>query len=118
MHLTEAPIDVPLRLTAVGVGDPLRMRELGLRVGCVLTVAQKAGFGGRVLALGPTRIALDHVSCAALDVEVLPDLAALPEVMCPGPSRCAQAADTSAAAAEAGASAAAPTTHLAPSALA
>ena len=69
MRLTAAPFGVSLRLTAVGVGDPLRMRELGLRVGCLLQVTQRAGFGGRVLALGPTRIALDHVSCAALEVE-------------------------------------------------
>lgn len=69
MRLTEAPFGVPLRLTTVGVGDPLRMRELGLRVGSLLEVVQRAGFGGRVLALGPTRIALDHVSCAALAVE-------------------------------------------------
>lgn len=69
MRLTEAPFGVPLRLTAVGVGDPLRMRELGLRVGSLLEVVQRAGFGGRVLALGPTRLALDHMSCAALAVE-------------------------------------------------
>lgn len=86
MHLSQAPFGVPLRLTAVGVGDPLRMRELGLRIGCVLQVAQKAGFGGRVVTLGPTRIALDHVSCTALDVEVLPDAA------CPGLAGCAELA--------------------------
>lgn len=92
MHLTEAPIGVPLRLRAVGVGDPLRMRELGLHVGCVLEVSQKAGFGGRVLALGPTRIALDHVSCAALDVDVLSEADLLADETCPGPARCAELA--------------------------
>ena len=71
MRLSQAPLATPLVLTAFGIGDPLRMRELGLRVGAVLEVVQRAGFGGRVLTIGPTRIALDHVTCAALDVTPL-----------------------------------------------
>ena len=71
MRLSEAPLATPLVLTTLGIGDPLRMRELGLRIGAVLEVVQRAGFGGRVLTIGPTRIALDHVTCAALDVTPL-----------------------------------------------
>lgn len=71
MRLSQAPLGTPLVLTTFGIGDPLRMRELGLRTGAVLEVVQRAGFGGRVLTIGPTRIALDHVTCAALDVTLL-----------------------------------------------
>ena len=76
MRLSDAPLATPLVLTGLGIGDALRMRELGLRVGAVLEVVQRAGFGGRVLTLGPTRIALDHVTCAALHVSPLDALAA------------------------------------------
>ena len=71
MRLSDAPLATPLVLTTLGIGDPLRMRELGLHVGAVLEVVQRAGFGGRVLTLGPTRIALDHVTCGVLDVAPL-----------------------------------------------
>ncbi|PFG33384.1 FeoA-like protein [Sanguibacter antarcticus] len=50
------------------MGDPLRMRELGLGAGALVEVAHRAGFGGRVVTVGPTRIALDHVTCTRLDV--------------------------------------------------
>ncbi|MEP7763258.1 ferrous iron transport protein A [Sanguibacter sp. 25GB23B1] len=71
MRLSDAPFSTPLQLTAHSVGDPLRMRELGLGAGAVLEISHRAGFGGRVLTLGPTRIAVDHVTCAALDVVVI-----------------------------------------------
>jgi len=44
-------------------GLALRMSELGLRVGAVVRVVHHARGGGRVVAVGADRIALDLVAC-------------------------------------------------------
>jgi ferrous iron transport protein A len=57
MRLDDAALDGPARL---------RMREIGLRPGAVVRVVQCAGFGGRVVACGHQRFALDAATAAAL----------------------------------------------------
>ncbi|WP_263118237.1 FeoA family protein [Cellulomonas sp. RIT-PI-Y] len=47
----------------------LRLAEMGLRPGAVLRVTQRAAFGGRVVALGAERFAVDAATCALIQVE-------------------------------------------------
>lgn len=60
-----------VRLTDVTLEPPERRRlaELGLRVGATLTVIGRTAGGGRVVALGATRIALDGRTAGRLHVE-------------------------------------------------
>lgn len=56
----------------VGVSAPpsarLRMREVGLRVGSVVRVTQQGPFGGRVVAVGASRIAVDRATATRIEV--------------------------------------------------
>ncbi len=45
-----------------------RCRELGLCVGALVRVTHRGAFGGRVLALGAHRLAVDATTCAAVEV--------------------------------------------------
>ncbi|GIG26841.1 FeoA family protein [Cellulomonas denverensis] len=58
------------RVVDVGLPVPQRRRlaELGLRPGAVLRVTQRAAFGGRVVALGAERFAVDAATCARVEV--------------------------------------------------
>lgn len=60
-----------VRLTGVNVSarDRLRLAELGLRVGAVVTVVSRTAGGGRVVGLGTSRIALDRTTSCRLAVE-------------------------------------------------
>jgi ferrous iron transport protein A len=49
-----------------------RLRELGLRPGVQVTVLRRTSGGGRVLALGTTRLAVDKTTATQLVVEPLP----------------------------------------------
>ncbi len=49
----------------------LRLSELGLRPGAELSVVSKAAFGGMIVNIGGTRVAVDRASTRLLDVEVL-----------------------------------------------
>lgn len=49
----------------------LRLSELGLRPGVELGVVSKAAFGGMIVNVGGTRVAVDRGSSRLLDVEVL-----------------------------------------------
>lgn len=75
MNLAQLPLNRTARV--VGVDLPadgsvrFRLRELGLRDGAQLRVTHKAAFGGRVVALGADRLAVDARTCA--HVEVRPD---------------------------------------------
>lgn len=62
-----------VRLTGVGLAaaDRLRLAELGLRVGAVVTVAGRTAGGGRILAFGHSRVALDGRTAARLAGEPL-----------------------------------------------
>ena len=58
----------------VDVGAPatarLRMREVGLRVGSIVRVTQQGPFGGRVVAVGASRIAVDSATATGIEVRV------------------------------------------------
>jgi ferrous iron transport protein A len=62
---------VPVRLTAVRLepADRLRLAELGLRPGAVVTVLRRMAGGARLIALGTSRIAVDPRTARALAVE-------------------------------------------------
>lgn len=47
------------------------MRELGLRPGTELTVIQKAAFGGRVININGSRLAVDAASTRKMEVEAV-----------------------------------------------
>lgn len=66
---------VPLRVRLVKFdchpNHSLRMRELGLRPGVEMTITQKAAFGGRVININGSRLAVDSGSAAKIEVEPL-----------------------------------------------
>jgi ferrous iron transport protein A len=57
-----------VRLDDAALDDAARLRmcEIGLRPGAVVRVVQCAAFGGRVIACGHQRFALDAATAAAL----------------------------------------------------
>ncbi|WP_182049540.1 FeoA family protein [Changpingibacter yushuensis] len=73
MKLSECPKRTRLRLTQVNLPakNQLRMQELGLRAGNEAVVTQKAGFGGVVLNVAGSRVAVDHRSARLIEAEVL-----------------------------------------------
>lgn len=74
MKLSECPKRVPLRLTDVPLPrkNLLRMQELGVRAGAHVVVTQHAGFGGLVMNIAGSRVAVDHRSAEAIEAELLP----------------------------------------------
>jgi ferrous iron transport protein A len=52
-------------------GRVLRLRELGIVPGAVVRVTHRAAFGGRVVAVGATRFAVDAGTARSLRVEML-----------------------------------------------
>ncbi|MFY9262271.1 MAG: FeoA family protein [Arcanobacterium sp.] len=75
MTLAECPVRAPLRLTRVGVlrRNLLRMQELGLRVGAHVSVVQRGAFGGLVLNVAGSRVAVDHRSARVIEADVIND---------------------------------------------
>ncbi|MCI7551418.1 MAG: FeoA family protein [Actinomycetaceae bacterium] len=73
MILKNCPVRVPLRLTEVPIAsrNQLRFQELGLRVGTQATIAQHAGYGGLILNVAGSRIAIDHNSAKLIQAEVI-----------------------------------------------
>lgn len=71
--LAASRIGASVRLTGLDVGarDRLRLAELGLRVGAVVTVVSRTAGGGRLVGLGTSRIALDRATTRRLAVEAL-----------------------------------------------
>jgi ferrous iron transport protein A len=53
-------------------GASLRLTEIGLRAGERVRVIQRAGLGGRLLALGCGRIAVDAGTARCIEVEEEP----------------------------------------------
>lgn len=47
----------------------LRLRELGFRPGASVRITHRAAFGGRVVAIGADRFALDRSTCHRVEVE-------------------------------------------------
>lgn len=75
MQLGASSTHTDLEVTAVAVPDAarLRLREIGVRVGARVRVTQRTSFGGRVVALAGTRVALDRATAARIEVrEVAP----------------------------------------------
>lgn len=71
MNLGQLPTMTDGRVTGVDLPDTqrLRMAEMGLRLGTVLHVTHRAAFGGRVVAIGADRFAVDAVTCSAITVD-------------------------------------------------
>lgn len=72
MQLRQCPLNQRLCLTKVDCGDAysLRLCELGLRPGAQVIVTQKASFGGLVLNVSGSRLAVDHRSARCIEAEV------------------------------------------------
>lgn len=62
MKLCECPVGVPMIMVDLGCHNRFcgRIHELGLRPGTRFTVTQKGAFGGRVLFVRGTRLAVDR----------------------------------------------------------
>ena len=60
-----------LRVTGVQLpaAAAFRLQEMGIRLGTVARVTQRAAFGGRVIAVAGSRYALDGGTAALIDVE-------------------------------------------------
>ena len=71
MDLADLSTDADARVVAVDLdhGMRLRLSELGLRVGARIRVTHRAAFGGRVVAIGADRFAVDARTCACIAVE-------------------------------------------------
>ncbi len=73
MILAKCPLRTRARIVDVDVDDKfdLRLQELGVRSGAEFSVVNKAAFGGRVINIAGTRIAVDHRSSRKIEVETL-----------------------------------------------
>lgn len=70
MNLGQWPVATQCRVVAVDLDQSMRLRlgELGLRPGSVLSVTHLAAFGGRVVAVGADRFAVDAATCGRIEV--------------------------------------------------
>ncbi|MFI2755098.1 ferrous iron transport protein A [Cellulomonas sp. P22] len=70
MNLAEWPVGACARVVAVDAEQSMRLRmsELGLRAGAVLHVTQRAAFGGRVVAIGAQRFAVDSQTATRIEI--------------------------------------------------
>ena len=66
--LVEMPVAAQVRLdtSACAPSCRLRMAELGLRAGSVVTVVGRSSGGGRVVQVGTARVAVDRLTACAL----------------------------------------------------
>ena len=73
MKLSDCPQQVLLRLTKIDLPQKnmLRIQELGVRPGNEAVVTQRAGFGGLVLNVAGSRVAVDHRSAKHIEAEVV-----------------------------------------------
>ena len=71
MMLAKCPLRTRARVTAVNIEQQfdLRLQELGLRPGAEFTVVNRAAFGGLVINVAGTRIAVDHRCAKKIQVE-------------------------------------------------
>ena len=62
-----------LRVTGVQLpaAAAFRLHEMGIRLGTIARVTQRAAFGGRVIAVAGSRYALDGGTAALIDVELV-----------------------------------------------
>lgn len=73
MTLRDCPVGSATRVVDVDLdrGRILRLRELGIVPGAVVRVTHRAAFGGRVVAVGRSRFAMDARTARALRVEAV-----------------------------------------------
>lgn len=73
MRLCDCSIQTRIELTSVALPERsiLRMQELGVRPGAHAVVTQHAGFGGLVLNIAGSRVAVDHRSARLIDADVI-----------------------------------------------
>ncbi|WP_182353242.1 FeoA family protein [Flaviflexus huanghaiensis] len=72
MKLCSWPIRKQARVVSLGIETcHLRARELGLRPGAVVRITQRTLFGGTVVDVAGTRLALDRASASRILVEPL-----------------------------------------------
>ncbi len=79
VNLSSCPLRTKSRVTDVDVGAKfaLRLQELGIRQGAEVVAVNRAAFGGLVLNVAGTRIAVDHRSAKKIQVEpVVPGVTA------------------------------------------
>jgi ferrous iron transport protein A len=71
MTLPESPMGAEMRVTGVRLpaAHAFRLGEMGIRLGTIAHVTQRAAFGGRVVAVAGSRYALDGGTAALIDVE-------------------------------------------------
>jgi len=71
MDLGSWPTDTEARVVAVDLehAPRLRLSELGLRAGAIVRVTHRAAFGGRVVAIGADRFAVDGRTCTRIELE-------------------------------------------------
>lgn len=71
MHLSHCPLRKKARVISVGVEKQfeLRLQELGVRVGAEFVVINRAAFGGVVMNIGGTRVAIDRRCAQNMEVE-------------------------------------------------
>lgn len=72
LTLDLAPLGTPLTLVSAGVDPALgrRLATLGLRRGVRVALVRKLAAGGRIVAVGGGRIAIERGVLAQLQVEV------------------------------------------------
>lgn len=58
-----------MRVVSIDVPDPLRAAEIGVRPGAILYVTQRSAFGGVVVAVDGSRLALDAATARRVVVE-------------------------------------------------
>jgi ferrous iron transport protein A len=70
MQLDACPIGSEVEVISLGVPGvaQLRLREVGVRVGATVRVTNVAPFGGRVVAIGASRVAVDGATAAVIGV--------------------------------------------------
>lgn len=71
MDLAQWPTGTDARVVSVDADAATRLRlsELGVRAGTTVRVTHRSAFGGRVLAVGVDRFALDARTCGFIEVD-------------------------------------------------
>lgn len=72
MTLNQCPLRVKARIVDIAVDQSyqLRLQELGVRGGAEFTAVNRSAFGGVVINIGGTRIAVDRGSARRMVVEL------------------------------------------------
>lgn len=85
MRLSACPTGSRARLSTIDV-DPsyrLRLEELGMRPGAEFRLANRAAFGGVVINIAGTRIAVDRRSARRIEVDPASESADAPAALAP-----------------------------------